>query len=160
MERLYLGIEIGGTKLQLVLGDESATIRRRWRHVVDRKKGAIAIREQIATTLQEVCASTSLSGVGVGFGGPVDWKTGTICRSHHIEGWSDFELGAWLKHLTKLPVRVDNDADVAALGESRHGAGVPFNPVFYATLGSGVGGGLVVDGAIYHGAKPDRKSVV
>jgi glucokinase len=79
--------------------------------------------------------------------------------SHHVEGWSNFELAAWLHSLTGKPVQVDNDANVAALGEARCGAGVGFNPVFYVTLGSGVGGGLVVDGRIYHGATPGESEI-
>src|SRR5262249_54051540 len=70
----------------------------------------------------------------------------------HIEGWSNFDLRGWLEQLTHTQVFVDNDANVAALGEARFGAGIGSNPVFYVTLGSGVGGGLVVDGEIYHGA--------
>ena len=96
---------------------------------------------------------------GVGFGGPVDWNTGRICRSHQIEGWSEFDLGGWLHQLTGAPVAVDNDANVAALGEAVRGAGKGFNPAFYVTLGSGVGGGLVVDGRIYHGAKPGEAEI-
>jgi glucokinase len=159
VEKRYLGVEIGGTKLQLVVGDATARIQQRWRRLVDRNKGGAGIREQMAETLREICSTTILSGVGVGFGGPVDWKTGRICCSHHIEGWSDFELGHWLQELTKAPVHVDNDANVAALGEATKGAGVAFDPVFYVTLGSGVGGGLVVDGSIYHGAKPGEAEI-
>ena len=159
MERNYLGIEIGGTKLQLGLGDESAVIKQRWRLTVEREFGAVGIRRQIQSTLSEILANVSLEGIGVGFGGPVDWRTGRICRSHQIEGWSEFDLGNWLQSLTRLPVRVDNDANVAALGEARHGAGKGFNPVFYVTLGSGVGGGLVVDGHIYHGAQPGESEI-
>jgi glucokinase len=158
MERLSLGIEIGGTKLQLVLGNP-AGIQQRWRHPVHREKGGAGIREQITATLNEIGPTTTLSGIGVGFGGPVDWKTGRICCSHHVEGWSDFELGDWLRKLTTVPVHIDNDANVAALGEATQGAGVTFNPVFYVTLGSGVGGGLVVDGSIYHGTKPGEAEI-
>lgn len=99
------------------------------------------------------------AAVGVGFGGPVDWRTGKICRSHQIEGWSAFDLGGWLQKLTGAPVFVDNDANVGALGEATHGAGIGFDPVFYVTLGSGVGGGLVVRGAIYHGATPGESEI-
>ncbi|MCI0534055.1 MAG: ROK family protein [Verrucomicrobiales bacterium] len=159
MEQRYLGIEIGGTKLQLVLGNAEALIQQRWHRLVERDKGGAGIRDQIAATLSEICSTTSLSGIGVGFGGPVDWKTGKICCSHHIEGWSDFELGPWLEKLTQVPVRVDNDANTAALGEASQGAGLNFNPVFYVTLGSGVGGGLVVDGSIYHGAPPGEAEI-
>jgi len=156
---LKLGIEIGGTKLQLVLGDETGKIHERRKLAVDPTKGAAGIRQQIERVLPELLRSRPVRQVGVGFGGPVDWKTGKICRSHQIEGWSEFDLGGWLRQLTGAPVAVDNDANVAALGEALCGAGVGFNPVFYVTLGSGVGGGLVVDGRIYHGAKPGESEI-
>src|ERR1019366_5898219 len=71
----------------------------------------------------------------------------------------EFGLGGWLRKVAGAPVVVDNDAHVAALSEAMHGAGVGCNPVFYVTLGSGVGGGLVVDGRIYHGAKPGEAEI-
>jgi glucokinase len=154
----YIGIEIGGTKLQIVAGTGSE-IRARHRFDVQRTKGAEGIRQQIESTLKQLVAETQPAAIGVGFGGPVDWKTGRICRSHQIEGWSEFELGRWLESLSGKPVRVDNDADMGALGEAAQGAGIGFNPVFYVTLGSGVGGGLVVDGNIYHGAKPGEAEI-
>jgi glucokinase len=156
---LYGGIEIGGTKLQVVLGDEHGKIQARRKLSVERNQGAAGIREQIQRALPDLIRGQNVSAVGIGFGGPVDWRTGNICRSHQIEGWSEFDLARWLGKLTHVPVCVDNDANVAALGEARHGAGVGFNPVFYVTLGSGVGGGLVVDGNIYHGAKPGEAEI-
>ena len=155
----YLGIEIGGTKLQLVLGDERATILERQRCQVDKARGGAGIREQIARVIPNLIRDRDVAGVGVGFGGPVDWKRDKIACSHQIEGWSDFELGRWLRSLTNAPVRVDNDANTAALGEGLLGAGKHTNPVFYVTLGSGVGGGLVVDGAIYHGMAPGEAEI-
>jgi glucokinase len=89
----------------------------------------------------------------------VDWQRSKICRSHQIEGWSEFDLGGWLQQIAGVTARVDNDANVAALGEARLGAGRDLNPVFYVTLGSGVGGGLIVDGKIYHGASPGEAEV-
>jgi glucokinase len=154
-----LGIEIGGTKLQLVSGDEQGRISYRRKLTVVRGAGAAGIRQQIEQTLPELLRRGDVSRVGVGFGGPVDWKTGRICRSHQIEGWSEFDLGGWLHQLTGLPVVVDNDANVAALGEAVAGAGLRFNPVFYVTLGSGVGGGFVLDGRIYHGARPGESEI-
>lgn len=158
-DTLFAGIEIGGTKLQLVLGTQAGKILERRRLTVTPARGAAGIREQIQQTLPELISNRSVQAVGVGFGGPVDWKTGKICRSHQIEGWSEFDLGGWLRELTGLPATVDNDANVAALGEATHGAGLGFDPVFYVTLGSGVGGGLVVQGAIYHGATPGEAEI-
>ena len=154
-----LGLEIGGTKLQIVVGDGSAKIIDRRRLVIDRARRGGGIREQIRETLAELIPEAKPSAIGVGFGGPVDWKTGEICRSHQIEGWADFKLRDWLQTLSGLPVCVDNDANTATYGEALHGAGVGLNPVFYVTLGSGVGGGLVVDGQIYHGAMPGEAEI-
>lgn len=154
-----MGIEIGGSKLPIVLGDEKARILHRWRLAVDAAKGGIAIREQIQATLKEVASQAKLLGVGVGFGGPVDWRTGQIRCSHQVQGWADFPLRTWLQELTHVPVRIDNDANTAALGEALYGAGKGSNPVFYVTLGSGVGGGLAVDGEIYHGAIPGEAEI-
>jgi len=154
-----LGIEIGGTKLQLVLGDETGTILHRRRLPVQPHAGAEGIRHQIAATIPELTSSLRLDAVGVGFGGPVDWRTGRICCSHQISGWSNFDLRAWLAGLTGAQVMVDNDANVAALGEAHHGAGRGTDPVFYVTLGSGVGGGLVSAGSIYHGSAPGEAEI-
>jgi glucokinase len=154
-----IGIEIGGSKLQLVRGDAEGRIQQRHRLPVDRQRGGIGIRRQIESILKELIADAPLEAIGIGFGGPVDWRTGRIRVSHQIEGWRGFELGAWLKGLSGAPVRVDNDANVAALGEARLGAGAGANPVFYVTLGSGVGGGLVVEGRIYHGASPGEAEI-
>jgi glucokinase len=153
----FAGIEIGGTKLQLVLGDEEANIIERRKFAVEPGKGAAGIRGQIEQGISELIGIHKPEAIGVGFGGPVDWKAGVICRSHQIEGWSGFDLGKWLRELTGARVFVDNDANLAALGEAKPGAGVGLNPVFYVTLGSGVGGGLVVNGSIYHGAAPGKR---
>lgn len=159
MESVYLGIEIGGTKLQLVIGDAEGNILRRKRLLVETEKGGEGIRQRIAENLPALVGDSRLVGVGVGFGGPVDWRTGRTCCSHQVKGWSDFPFGTWLSELAQAPTRIDNDGNTAGLGEALSGAGRGFNPVFYVTLGSGVGGGLVVDGRIYHGATPGEAEI-
>lgn len=159
MQTVCAGIEIGGTKLQVVVGQPDGTILQRWRYQVDRSAGGEGIRASIQTALAGLRGQYTIQGVGVGYGGPIDWRTGVVCCSHHVEGWSDFPLGAWLGGLTGCPVWVDNDANVAALGEAHRGAGAGKNPVFYVTLGSGVGGGVVAGGCIYHGAVPGEAEI-
>ncbi len=154
-----LGIEIGGTKLQLVAGDASGRITERLRFSVDRASGGEGIRQRIAEALPALIRTHAPAAIGVGFGGPVDWQTGQICCSHQIAGWHDFGLGEWLRSRSGLPVFVDNDANVAALGEAVHGAGRGRNSVFWINMGSGVGGGLVADGRLYHGAKPGEAEI-
>ena len=115
----FLGIEIGGTKLQLVARDAGGRIIDRHPLQVDQARGGAGIREQIAQALPHLIANNrpAAIGVGVGVGGPVDHETGRVAKSHQIESWSAFELGEWLREQTDLPVRVENDATVAALGE-------------------------------------------
>src|SRR5687767_2665182 len=152
----YLGIEIGGTKLQIVQGDTAGRIQRRWRGIVDKARGGAGILEQLRSGISELTGggTSKPAAVAVGFGGPVDTAAGRVRVSHQIPGWEDFPLRQWLQDTTGAPAVLENDANTAALGEAIFGAGRGRDPVFYVTLGSGVGGGLVVGGAIYHGDAP------
>ncbi|MGB1726221.1 MAG: ROK family protein, partial [Limisphaerales bacterium] len=160
MESVYVGIEIGGTKIQVVTGDDRARIVDRHRFTADKAQGGEGIREQISEALREVQADNAVRAIGVGFGGPINRETGRTCCSHQIKGWDDFPLRDWLSDQAGgLPVHIDNDANTAALGEARDGAGQGESPVFYVTLGSGIGGGLVIDGELYHGASPTETEI-
>ena len=145
-----IGLEIGGTKLQIVRGTSTGEILERHRFKVDQARGAEGIREQIAGALPALSRGTD--AVGIGFGGPTNWRSGEIVLSHHVPSWSEFPLGRWAAELAGgQPTFVDNDANVASLGEFHCGAGRSYNAVFYVTLGSGVGGGFTQSGAIVHG---------
>ena len=154
-----LSIEIGGSKLQVFVGSAAGEIHERCRFTVNRELGGEGIRAQIAEALPALLARWQPAAIGVGYGGPVDWKTGRIKCSHHVAGWDDFPLGEWLAAQTQLPVFVENDANVAALGEALHGAGKGHSPVAWVNCGSGVGGGLVVEGSLYHGAIPGELEI-
>jgi len=159
MSNYYLGVEIGGTKLQVVVGDENACIVDRCRVAVEREEGAAGIRDSIQKAWQSLRDTYSVLAVGVGFGGPFDRANGTVAKSFQIHGWDGFAFTGWLEALTGLAVAVDNDANTAALGEARLGAGQDYDKVFYVTLGSGMGGGMVIDGHIYHGASPGEAEI-
>ncbi len=154
-----LGLEIGGTKLQLVVGAADGEIASCERFQIAPGAGGEGIRRQIKSALPDLLRGAHPIAIGVGFGGPVDFETGAICCSHQIEGWSDFPIGDWLRDLTGLPVAVENDANTAALAEATVGAGQGSNPMCWVNMGSGVGGGLVVNGSIYHGARPGEAEV-
>lgn len=151
--KVFAGIEIGGTKLQIVLGDENANIFDRHRFVVNQTEGAAGIRARVEEVLRGV-DKNSLAGIGVGFGGPVDRTNGKVWTSYHVSGWTGFPIKDWLTDLFAVPVNIDNDANVAALGKALYGEGKEFDQIFYMTIGSGVGSGLVVDKKIYHGDLP------
>jgi glucokinase len=152
----YLGIEIGGTKLQLGIGPGDGTLKALWRGPVDVAAGADGIREQITQAVPELLQKAGLSlaelqGVGIGFGGPVDDSNQTVIKSHQIEGWDGFPLADWISEMVSLPAALGNDADCAGLAEALFGAGKGLSPIFYITIGSGIGGGLIINGEIYRG---------
>jgi glucokinase len=152
----YLGIEIGGTKLQVGVGPDDGQLRALWRGNVDVAEGPDGIRRQIVEAVPEVLGRAKLDrgelrGVGIGFGGPVDDATRTVIKSHQIDGWDGFPLADWVSEMLGLPAALGNDADVAGLAEALHGAGKGLSPIFYITIGSGIGGGLILDGDIYRG---------
>jgi glucokinase len=152
----FLGVEIGGTKLQLGIGDGAGAIAALWRGQVVPAEGAEGIRRQILGAVPDLLTRAGLGkaqlrGIGVGFGGPVDDATRSVIKSHQIAGWDQFPLGDWIGEALGLPAVLGNDADVAGLAEASFGAGRGLSPVFYVTLGSGIGGGLIIDGAIHRG---------
>ncbi len=149
-----MGIEIGGTKLQLVIGDAKGDIIDRRRSIIDPRRGASAILAAIETHMNELMTLHDIATIGVGYGGPVDWRSGRIIRSYHIQGWDGFALGDWLTRRSGRPAMVENDANVAALAEGTRGAGREFESMIYVTLGSGVGAGFISAGSIFHGAPP------
>jgi glucokinase len=153
---MLLGIEIGGTKLQLGLGEGDGQLHALWRGAVEPANGADGIRAQIQAALPDLLTQAGvgrgdLKGVGIGFGGPVDDATQTVIKSHQIPGWDNFPLARWLSDLLSLPAALGNDADVAGLAEALFGAGQGLSPVFYVTVGTGIGGGLIINGDIYRG---------
>ncbi|WP_336516368.1 ROK family protein [Pollutibacter soli] len=149
----FLGIEIGGTKLQICAGDEHSNIVTKFQFQVDALGGGALIRKKIEETISEIMLP-ELAGIGIGFGGPVNYLTGDIASSFQVDGWSGFNIIQWMKEFAGVKVAVDNDANVAALAEALYGAGKDFERVLYLTLGSGVGGGFVIDQKIYHGRFP------
>ncbi len=155
---LLLGIEIGGTKLQLGVGRGDGHLTDLERLNVVPSNGGAGIRAQIETAAKTLLdragdGHTHFDAVGIGFGGPVDAKRGVVTVSNQIAGWADFPLVAWVRETLGVSrVSLQNDADTAALGEARFGAGRGASPVLYMTVGSGIGGGLIIDGKIYRGS--------
>lgn len=144
---MYLGIEIGGTKLQAAVGhaDQLSEVIRR---PVDVEQQAAGIRDQLKQIVPELVSRHAVEAVGIGFGGPVDTARGIVTTSHQVSGWEQFPLGDWMRKLANCRCRLANDCDAAALAEARFGAGRAFRRVLYVTVGTGVGGGWVVDGKL------------
>jgi len=146
-----LAIDIGGTKFQLAAfdGDRMARLETR---ATDKAGGRDWMLAQIAAIVAEWRREFGFERCGVGFGGPVNFAEQRVALSTHVGGWKDFHLSAHLADLLKVPVVMDNDANVGALGEAHYGAGRGVSPLFYMTLSTGIGGGIYGDGRIWRGA--------
>jgi glucokinase len=152
---MFLGIEIGGTKLQLGVGTgRDAELAALVRHDVDATRGAAAILEEIERSATAVIQKHPIERIGFGFGGPCDSVTGVATKSHQVAGWESFPLAGWCRESLGKPAVVGNDCDVAALAEARLGAGRGTGSVLYVTVGTGIGGGLVVGGKLFGAGRP------
>lgn len=154
---MFLGIEIGGTKLQVGVGaGDGKLLGEVVRKTVEPANGAEGIRSDLpalivsALTMHSIDLST-IRGIGVGFGGPVDLNSGRIIKSHQIDGWEDSNLGDMLKFIFNVPVAIANDSDLAGWAEAKLGAGRGAETVVYSNIGSGIGGAIVRNGEIYDG---------
>ena len=143
-----LAIDIGGTKFSIALFEDDKMTRRELR-ATDRDGGPEWMLEQI----EQIAKAWQPDRCGIGFGGPVDFATQTVALSTHVGGWSNFPLVQRIEKMFGVPVVMDNDANVGALGEAIYGAGRDARPLFYMTLSTGIGGGIVLDDStVYRGA--------
>ena len=150
-----IGVEIGGTKLQATLADaETLEPISSLREQIVPAKGAEGIRQQLCAMIHSLTAQGEADAMGIGFGGPVEAKTGITTTSHQVEGWDQFPLAHWCREEFGLPTTVRNDCDTAALAEASLGAGQKHQSSFYVTVGSGIGGGYVVDGNLVGTSRP------
>jgi glucokinase len=149
---MFLGIEIGGTKLQLGVGAaaDAALVDLR-RAAICPDLGAQGILTQIEAIAKPLVAQYGIRAIGIGFGGPIDRALGRIVTSHHVDGWDGFPLVDWCRRVFDLPTCLGNDSDMAGLGEATFGAGRGHRVVFYTNVGSGIGGALCIGGRVYAG---------
>jgi glucokinase len=151
-----LGMDIGGFGLRAALVDlHSHTYTALHREVSAGNASALATDAiELARDLLNAhsVAPGHLVRVGVGFGGPVDARAGVTIVSHRMAGWERFPLRERIEEALGAVVLLDNDANLIALAEAIFGVGRDVQHLFYLHLSSGVGGGLVLDGRLYHGA--------
>ena len=148
---MILAIDIGGTKFTLAAFDGDRMVRRESR-ATDAAGGREWMTSQLAAIAGAWRAEMRFERCGIGFGGPVDFPSQRVVHSTHVGGWGGFDLCGFVRELCGVPVAMDNDANVGAMGEALFGAGRGYSPLFYMTLSTGIGGGIVEDGRVWRGA--------
>ena len=149
------GVDLGGTTVKIAWFDKNGTMLQKWEIPTRTEDSGSHILPDIAASIQaflqqEKVERENVIGVGIGVPGPVSHE-GVVNKCINL-GWGVFNICQTLSQLTGLPVKAGNDATVAALGECWMGGGKGCRNMFFATLGTGVGGGIVTEGQVVHGA--------
>ena len=149
------GIDLGGTTVKIAYFDETGTMLEKWEIPTVTENEGKQILPDIARSIRcfidaHNIADTAILGLGIGVPGPVDGK-GVVNKCINL-GWGVFNIAEELSRLTGFPVKAGNDANVAALGEYWKGGGKGCENMVFVTLGTGVGGGIVIGGNLLHGS--------
>ncbi len=146
-----LAVDIGGTKFSMAVFEGDRMVVRESR-ATEREGGREWMLGQIVSMAMSWKDEPGFDRCGVGFGGPVIFPEQRVALSTHVGGWSDCRLTEELERALGVPAIMDNDANAGGLGEAIYGAGAGYDPVFYMTLSTGIGGGIIIGGEIYRGA--------
>ena len=150
-----MGVDIGGTKIAVGLVDASgAIVIQKRAPMVSSSDPAAGLRSVLAamdSVLADPESNQEVRAIGICAPGPLDPQTGVIINPPNVPCWRNFPLAAEVAAARHLPVRVDNDANAAALAEVKWGVGRGYKNVVYVTVGTGIGTGIILDGRIYHG---------
>ncbi len=147
-----LGIDIGGTKIAAGVVDTDGCIVGRFRRATPRTGSGADVMAEIVDLIAEIRRSHRIDAIGLGAKGVIDSRSGMVLQDGDtLPGWGGTDVAGPVRAATGLPVAVDNDVRVTALGEARRGAGADLDRLLVASLGTGVGGGLVFGGHIVHG---------
>lgn len=153
-ESVVIGVDIGGTKVAVGLVDAGGRILAQSRQPMQANKGPEAGFQAVLTAIDSLLNTENKSqvrAIGICAPGPLDPESGVVINPPNLPCWRNFPLAARVADLYRVPVKVDNDANAAALAETIWGAARGYRYVFYATVGTGIGTGIVFDGRIYHG---------
>lgn len=155
-KNIFFGVDVGGTFTKTALVDVKGRLIAKSkissRGFSNKSFFAKSLKDNLLSLLvRSPFSATSVEGVGIGLPGPVDFDKGVVLSLTNIRGWNRFPLAAYLKKSFSCPVLVENDANCMALAEARSGAARGASCALCLTLGTGVGGGLIIDKNIYRG---------
>ncbi|TCM52642.1 glucokinase [Rhizobium sp. PP-F2F-G48] len=150
-----LAFDLGGTDLRAAIVTRTGEVRQALTVPTRARAGVDAVLDQMASLAKTLMAETdgTIAGVGLGAPGPLDPSAGIMIAPPTLAGWHDVAVVERLSARLGLPVFLDNDANMAALGEWRHGAARGFETVLFVTVSTGIGGGVVSGGRIFHGRR-------
>lgn len=151
-ERYVIGVDLGGTKISAGLVDNTGDIiAYDYRQTLAEEGPDTVVRRMLDATREVMVPSSQVTAVGVGAPGPLDVETGVVIAPPNLPGWDRVPLRKLIEEDLGITTFLENDANAAALGEHRFGAGQGLAHMIYVTVSTGIGGGLILDGELYHG---------
>lgn len=151
-EKIFIGIDIGGTKTAVSAGGEGGVIREKKAFPTDRDLTAALGRIVSETGALIGAYGGRIAALGISCGGPLDSERGVVLSPPNLPGWDDVPIVEMLNKRFSLPVFIENDANACALAEWYYGAGKGSKNMIFLTFGTGLGAGLILDGKLYRGA--------
>jgi glucokinase len=152
LEKMIVGVDLGGSKINAILADSRGNISRQVLKDTLAQEGPDAVILRVIECIKQVASSTDIAGIGIGAAGACDVESGVITLSPNLPGWHNVQLRDIIQREFNVPVYLDNDANVAALGEYYFGGLVGVANLIYVCVGTGIGGGIIIAGQLYHGA--------
>lgn len=149
---LIVGVDVGGSKINSILADSQGNIKARDLRDTRAKRGPDAVIERIIESISQVATGSDIAGIGVGAAGACDTVNGVITSSPNLPQWQDIPLRGIVQQEFDCPVYLQNDATLAALGEHHFGGGRDVDHLIYVSVGTGIGGGIIINGKLYCGA--------
>ncbi|MCD6384568.1 ROK family protein [Candidatus Sumerlaeota bacterium] len=154
---IAIGVDLGGTNLRAVAINADGQIIERITYPTQAQEGPNVVIKNIVASVRTLLAKIALEdikiiGVGIGAPGPLNSETGVVIKAPNLPGWENIHLRDIVAKELQLPVRIENDANVAAFAEYWKGAGQNSKVMICLTLGTGVGGGIIIDGNIFRGS--------
>ena len=153
--KLVLGVDIGGTKVAVGLVDAAGEIRAQSRKPMiaegNPQAGLDAVSQAIESLLAKFSSRPKYEGIGICAPGPLNPISGVIINPPNLPIWHNYPLAKEMRSRYQTKIHIDNDANAAGLAEAKWGAGRRYRNIFYATIGTGIGTGIIFDGKIHHG---------
>lgn len=164
MGKILCGVDLGGTKINTGLLDEYGNIITSIKVPTEAEKGADYVVKKIINSIEFVLKDSGISqrdiaGIGIGSPGPIDAQRGIIIKSSNLPGWLNVEITKEINRAFNTEVKLNNDANAAALGEYMFGSGKGTRNFVYITVSTGIGGGFIVDGKLYDGANSNSAEI-
>ena len=149
--KTYIGVDLGGTNVRAAIVDEKGNILEMKKTATEINKGTAHVMTKIKDLIRSLNGYEKTSGIGLGVPGPVDTVNKVMVLASNLPGFEGYPIAKEIEEEFNIPTYIDNDANVAGLGEAYQGAGKGANPVYYVTISTGIGGAMIVDGKVVSG---------